>query len=210
MSSNIARQAIFNRQNQRIGYELLFRDGRCDTFPLVAAEYATEIVLNDLFVSGKKSVKTVSDGQPCFVNFSYQSLINGTALNYPPKDLVIEVLENCVPDTVLFDVLVDLKSRGYRIAFDDFNPCDAWRPFLPLADIVKIDFRALSRETISRFVLAYKSAPELLLLAEKIETAEELLFARKLGFDLFQGYQLSKPERIPFSGVIEHVAEHVA
>ena len=161
MSSNIARQAIFNRQNQLVGYELLFRDGRCDTFPLVAAEYATEIVLNDLFVSGKTSVRTVSDGQPCFVNFSYQSLINGTALNYPPQDLVIEVLENCVPDSVLFDVLVDLKNRGYRIAFDDFNPCDAWRPFLPLADIVKLDFRALSPETIRRFVLDCKSTTEL-------------------------------------------------
>ena len=206
MSSNIARQAIFNRQNQLVGYELLFRDGRCDTFPLVAAEYATEIVLNDLFVSGKTSVRTVSDGQPCFVNFSYQSLINGTALNYPPQDLVIEVLENCVPDSVLFDVLVDLKNRGYRIAFDDFNPCDAWRPFLPLADIVKLDFRALSPETIRRFVLDCKSTTEFLLLAEKIETPEELILARKLGFDLFQGYQLSKPERIPFGDVTEHVA----
>lgn len=210
MSSNIARQAIFDRQSQRVGYELLFRDGRCDTFPLVAAEYATEIVLNDLFVSGRSSVRTVSDGQPCFVNFSYQSLVNGTALNYPPQDLVIEVLENCVPDAVLFDVLVDLKNRGYRIAFDDFSPCDDWRPFLPLADIVKLDFRALSRETISRFVFEHKSTAGFFLLAEKIETAEELAFARKQGFDLFQGYKLSKPEHIPFANMTELVTEHVA
>ncbi|WP_407330791.1 EAL and HDOD domain-containing protein [Enterovibrio sp. 27052020O] len=198
MSSNFARQAIFDTQKRVIAYEFLFRDGFRDSFPCISSDIATQSILNDLFIQGKVTHNAISGGLPCFVNFSYQSLVDGTALRYPPENLVVEVLEDCPADSVLFDKLIDLKERGYCIAFDDFIPSTDWIPFLGLADIIKIDFRAQSLDAIADFVHEYRQKFSFQLLAEKIETKQEYHFARELGFDLFQGYQLSKPERLPY------------
>lgn len=201
MRSNIARQAIYNSEQKVIAYELLFREGCCDSFPCIESDIATDSVLNDLFCETTGGVTRVSDGLPCFVNFCYDSLIQGKALNYPAEELVIEVLEDCVADAELYKALEDLKSRGYQIAFDDFVPSSDWLPFLRLADYVKIDFRAQTLTQISQFVSKYRKRFDFKLLAEKIETDEEYHAALEMGFDLFQGYQLSKPERIFFSNV---------
>ncbi|AMG29661.1 signal transduction protein [Grimontia hollisae] len=201
MCSNIARQAIYNSQQQIIAYELLFREGCCDSFPDIESEVATVSILDGLFHEGTVGIQYISDGLPCFVNFCHQSLIQGIAFNYPPEDLVIEVLENCEANAVLYKALEDLKSHGYQIAFDDFVPSPDWLPFLRLADIVKIDFRAQSLQEISQFVNKYRKRFDFKLLAEKIETEEEYRVAIALGFDYFQGFQLSKPERIFFSHV---------
>ncbi len=41
MYSYVARQPIFNRKQQTIGYELLFRDGESNAFPNIDANEAT-------------------------------------------------------------------------------------------------------------------------------------------------------------------------
>ncbi|MBV7299491.1 EAL and HDOD domain-containing protein [Enterovibrio paralichthyis] len=196
MRSNIARQAIYNAEQQIIAYELLFRDGQCDVFPCVPSEWATQSVLNDVYTNRQDSAEQISGGLPCFVNFSHQSLIDGIAFQYPAQDLIIEVLEDCSADTALYQALLLHKSRGYKIALDDFIPTSEWLPFLDLVDIVKIDFRAQTLEQIARFVGKFRPKFHFELLAEKIETEEEYRIAKALGFDFFQGYQLSKPERV--------------
>ncbi|WP_325892203.1 EAL and HDOD domain-containing protein [Grimontia sp. NTOU-MAR1] len=201
MRSNIARQAIYNSEQTVVAYELLFREGCHDAFPCVESEIATASVLNDLFSEANKSAKQVSDGLPCFVNFCYESLTQGKTFNYPVEDLVVEVLEDCIADASLYTALEHLKTRGYQIAFDDFIPSSDWLPFLRLADYVKIDFRAQTLNQISQFVCKYRKRFDFKLLAEKIETDDEYHAALEMGFDLFQGYQLSKPERIFFSNV---------
>ncbi|CZF79874.1 EAL domain protein [Grimontia celer] len=201
MRSNIARQAIYNSEHTIVAYELLFREGCRDSFPCVESEIATASVLKDLFSESNKGVTHVSDGLPCFVNFCYESLTQGKALSYPVEDLVVEVLEDCPADASLYTALEGLKSRGYQIAFDDFIPSSDWIPFLRLADYVKIDFRAQTLSEIAQFVAKYRKRFAFKLLAEKIETDDEYHAALEMGFDLFQGYQLSKPERIFFSNV---------
>ncbi|WP_414811594.1 hypothetical protein [Photobacterium iliopiscarium] len=41
MFSYVARQPIFNRRQQTIGHELLFRNGECNAFPAIDADEAT-------------------------------------------------------------------------------------------------------------------------------------------------------------------------
>ncbi|WP_232313181.1 EAL domain-containing protein [Enterovibrio coralii] len=114
-------------------------------------------------------------------------------------------MEDCEPNAALFSALTTLKSHGFKIAFDDFTPSERWLSFIPLADIIKIDFRALSFLDIEAFVNTYRSAFSFQLLAEKIETQAEFEFAFDLGFDLFQGYRFSKPERMIDPEVVETI-----
>jgi EAL and modified HD-GYP domain-containing signal transduction protein len=62
-----------------------------------------------------------------------------------------------------------------------------------MADIVKVDFRAL--EPLQRAAAAKRcSRPGVRLLAEKIETRQELAMAMQTGYSLYQGYFFCKPE----------------
>ncbi|MDD1783088.1 EAL domain-containing protein [Enterovibrio sp. ZSDZ35] len=202
MSSRIARQAIFDRQHNVVAYELLFREGKSDCFPCVPSRYATQSVLEILFSQGLQPI-SLTDNKPVFINFGFESLVDGTALQYPKDSLIVEVLEDCEPNAALFSALTTLKSHGYKIAFDDFVPSERWLSFIPLADIIKIDFQQLSFREIEAFVSQYRHAFSFQLLAEKIETQAECEFALALGFDLFQGYQFSKPERLEHAEAIK-------
>ena len=66
-------------------------------------------------------------------------------------------------------------------------------PLLELVSIVKLDVLALSHDQLAhaaRQCAIFGAEP----LAEKVETREQLAVCQDLGFDLFQGYLLSRPE----------------
>lgn len=66
---------------------------------------------------------------------------------------------------------------------------------LELAKIIKIDLMAITKQELVQHFKELKKY-DVELLAEKIETFQEFEFCRKLGFDYFQGYFLSKPQII--------------
>ena len=63
---------------------------------------------------------------------------------------------------------------------------------IPIADIIKFDLIETPLETIEKDISLAISQKKILL-AEKIETKEEFLKAKEMGFHLFQGYFFSKP-----------------
>jgi EAL and modified HD-GYP domain-containing signal transduction protein len=86
-----------------------------------------------------------------------------------------------------------LVEAGYVVALDDYLYNPAHAPLLKLAKIVKIDLMAIDKSELEKHVQELKKF-NVKLLAEKIETAEEFIHCRELGFDYFQGYFLSKPQ----------------
>lgn len=79
------------------------------------------------------------------------------------------------------------------IALDDFSEGDPREPLAALADIIKIDMRTTPVEVCTAMVKRYGNARRRIL-AEKTETREEFLAARKVGCSYFQGYFFRKPE----------------
>ena len=112
-----------------------------------------------------------------------------------PFRCVIEVLEDVEVTDALLESLKRAKQKGHLIALDDFEYCETRQPLVDLADIIKLDVLAL---TDSELVDAVErlSASGVTLLAEKIETNEMLRHCLDLGFEMFQGNFLSKPEPI--------------
>src|SRR5258708_35903895 len=70
---------------------------------------------------------------------------------------------------------------------------DEIRWFLPSVDIVKIDWPFVERAELPGLVSQFKRAGKVVL-AEKIESAEDAEHARQLGCDLLQGYYFAKPQ----------------
>ncbi|WBU47319.1 EAL domain-containing protein [Kosakonia pseudosacchari] len=192
MYSFVARQAIFDKQLNTVGYELLFRNSMDNRFPDMSAEQATTQLIEEQFLSAPVGRK--SDNSTVYVNFPYQLLVEGLAETLPINRVVIEILENAEPDIKLLETVKRMHTLGFRIALDDFEPGNQWEAFLPYVNVIKFDIRRSPREKISDYILANRELlRHAVFLAEKVETYEEFETFKKLGFHLFQGYFFSKP-----------------
>lgn len=187
----LARQPIFDIDIKVSAYELLFRSDSGTQANVLDGDSATSQVFLNAF--NELDISEVVQNHPAYINFT-RNLI----LNPPPFDkkrFVIEVLEDIEADDELVKNLQALKDSGYTIALDDFVYDSKWDPALRIADIVKIDVLAFDEAEIKRHVELLKPF-NVVLLAEKVETHEMFRYCKDLGFTLFQGYFLSKPEQV--------------
>jgi c-di-GMP-related signal transduction protein len=191
MYSYVARQPILNRQQRTVGYELLFRDGESNAFPLIEANKATcRLLVENYMAVGDNLAKA---GQRTFINFPHESLIRLLPLLLPKRRVVIEVLETCIPNDELFIAIKHLHRNGYVIALDDFEASAEWQRFLPYVHIIKLDLIKLGLENSCAFVAENKHR-KIKFLAEKVETHQDFQISLDAGFHFFQGYFFSKPE----------------
>ena len=127
-----------------------------------------------------------------FFNCTRETLMNDYMTLLPKERVVLELLETIVPDREVMEACTRLKAAGYRLALDDFIANDPRRVMVPLADMIKVDWLETTPEQC-RVLIAEHSRPDLMFLAEKIETPGDLKTAMDLGFHYFQGYFFQKP-----------------
>lgn len=189
----IARQPIFNRRMEVFGYELLFRTSSdSKEFDGVSSSYATASVIGGLFESG---IDQIVDDKRAFVNFDGAFINSDLPELIESHRLIIEVLEDVRVDEQLINRVQELKHKGYKIALDDFAESYDDYALVPYADIIKYDLIVTPLSTLESAVTkAIRNGK--ILLAEKIETEEEYIKAKEMGFTLFQGYFFSKPSII--------------
>lgn len=187
-----ARQPILDTQKKVVAYELLFRESLENVFPDTDEEAATAKMVEGL--QNNLGLDNLAKDKLAFVNFTQASLLKGYPLLLPKDQLVVEILETATPNKALLQVCKDLKSRGYKIALDDYEHKAVWLHFFPHVDIIKVDFKVSSPTQVAQIANICKSYSNLQLLAEKVETYEEFRVATELGFSYFQGYFFSKPE----------------
>jgi len=186
----IARQPIFDRQQQVYAYELLFRSSLENFFNHPDLDQASsKVALDSFFILG---IDTITGGRKAFINVTREILVNGYVALLPRETAVVEVLEMVEPDPEVLAACRKLKRAGYTIALDDFVDHEKYRPLVELADIIKVDF--LSTEKTEQKALVDRYAPRgIHLVAEKVETREVLQEAMQMGYTYFQGYFFSKP-----------------
>jgi diguanylate cyclase (GGDEF)-like protein/PAS domain S-box-containing protein len=139
--------------------------------------------------------------QPNFVSMIQEALERS---GFDPHCLEVEITESTAmhnPDLTA-DILLDLKSLGISIAIDDFGVGHSALNYLkrfPI-DALKIDrsfVKDITREgsdgAIVSAVIAMAKALNIRVIAEGVETDEQLSFLREHGCFEFQGYLFSRP-----------------
>jgi EAL and modified HD-GYP domain-containing signal transduction protein len=186
----LARQPIYNRSLEIAAYELLFRgEATSQDATFTCGDKATSQVLLNAF--GEAGIVAICGKHPAYINFTKNLILDRPP--FDPGQYVIEILEDIEVDNELISALKDARKEGCKLALDDFILNKNSAPLLALADIVKIDVLSLSTAQIERYVKVFKRR-NLTLLAEKVETHEMFQFCKDLGFHLFQGYFLSRPQ----------------
>ena len=188
----VARQPIFDTQNERIGYELLYRQSAERNWAegTTQEQMSADVILHSLLTIG---LEQLTGGTLAFLNISREMLLAGNAELLDPGKVVVELLESVGPDAEVLAACQRLAERGYRLALDDFIYDRLWDPILPRVSILKIDVLDRRTEEIAEVVgqLAHFRGK---LLAERVETREVRDRCQALGFELFQGYFYSRPE----------------
>ncbi|MFZ0707466.1 MAG: EAL domain-containing protein [Candidatus Korobacteraceae bacterium] len=186
----VARQPVFLRTMALYGYEILFRSGFESAANFSNADDATRLTLDNSILWG---LERLCGDKLAFVNCTRSVLVNRLIELLPPSQTVVEVLEDVLPDREVLEACRSLKEKGYRIALDDVVCLRDVEAYLPLADIVKVDFRLASR--VSQATMAYQLHQRgILALAEKVEDREEHSAAMHMGYELFQGFFFQRPE----------------
>ena len=192
-SNLIARQPICTNKLKTIGYEILYRMGSDTNNAVVDNPDSASIdVLLALF--NDLALTDVVGNKLAFINFTGNLLVNGLP-DIPPKQLVIELIEDQEINDELLAALTKLKKQGYRIALDDFSIDSTTLPLVEYANIIKVDVVQDPPQTWKEFIPPLKKKG-VIFLAEKVETYEIFEECCDLGFDLFQGYFYEKPKII--------------
>ena len=186
----MARQPIFDDDNKVYADELLYRsNGQQNSYNGVNGDESTADVVTNAFFG--LDVRDVIGNAKAFINFTGNLLKHGVPKMISSDILVVEVLENQMMDEDTLAACQDLKERGYTLALDDFEYENAYSELFQLGDIVKIDFRT-SQKAIEETAYVCRYCNKIML-AEKIETREELEYAKRLGCTFTQGYYFAKP-----------------
>ena len=190
----IGRQPIFDRERRVVGYELLFREVETQAVPRRALD-GDLMTATVLYGSLGIGIDRVVGDKLVFCNADTGVLTGDIPMLLPPHRTVLEVLETVEPTDEVVEGCRRLVRQGYRIALDDFVFVEGIEPLLELSSVVKVDILLVTGEELSETV-SRLGEHGVQLLAEKVETDEQLERCSSLGFDLFQGYLLSRPRLV--------------
>lgn len=182
-----------------IGYELLFREAAQSTSASRRNAFATSQVIIAAFT--EFGLPELVGDRPCFVNLTREFLVGELPVPFDYEQTILEVLETVHVDDEVYAGICNLLEQGYTIALDDFVWTDDTARLLPLARYVKIDMIDADLETLRDTVDRCRQYPNVSLVAERLETEEQLAQAVELGFDCFQGHILGRPHVVSTQGL---------
>ena len=189
----IARQAIFNRNQEAIGYELLFRNCPENIFPELDLNVATSKLIIENHIHG--DIDALCMGKRSFINFTEHCLINKYPLLFDKDKVVIELVGNNKPTARFIKILQYYYDKGYKIALKEYDLDSGWDDFFPLLYLIKVDLEVINPKRLTP--IADRIRPfDVKLMADKVETKFQLQSLAQIGFEYFQGWFYQVPEVI--------------
>lgn len=187
----LGRQPILDREQRLVAYELLFRSGQRNAADVTDGVQATATVIANAFT--ELSVGDALGDCRGFINVDEAFLFSDVLELLPRPSVVLEILETVPPTPEVIARCKDLKAKGFTLALDDvIQLAPEYAELLALVEIVKVDIQPLNR--VELIQLATKLRPYgKQLLAEKVDSRQQMEQCLKLGFNLFQGYYFAKP-----------------
>lgn len=201
------------KANRIFGYEVLCRDpqGKLSILELFK-KYQDIGKLNELkclcFKLGLDAAREVGL-QKLFLNVDFNMLRSLEHVSKPQDmEIILEISEKEELDDIENRLRIARKWRdsGFKFAIDDFGAGFISLPFIAqlIPDYIKIDrstiLQSVSspqfREFLKDLVLAMRNYSSEGIIAEGVETEQELNVVKEIGLDLVQGFLLGRPHEL--------------
>ncbi|HEX7050845.1 MAG TPA: HDOD domain-containing protein [Longimicrobiales bacterium] len=187
----LSRQPVFDRTESIAGYALSYRGHPRPAKDSGPEDDTSERLLVDAFLG--IGLDHVTDGRVAFFKATREMLVGGAIDLLDPRRIIIELPANRWPDPEVAIACNRLASEGYRFALDGIAVTGQAESLLRMAEIVRIDVHALATPTLSELI--YRLKPyDVRLLAQNVENRIVRDACLELGFELFQGFDASRPE----------------
>jgi len=201
------------RSDQVVGYEALSCDPQSKVSILeLFKRYNTIGQLNEFkhlcFRSQLKAAQEVGL-QRVFINVDFNMLGQLESVSKPSgMDVILEIseLEALHDKDSCLQIAKKWRAKGFQFALDDFGANFVSLPFISqlIPDYIKLDrstiLQALSSEQFRGFLkdllVALRKYSTEGIIAEGVETANELQVVKNLGIYLVQGFLLGKPDEL--------------
>ncbi|WP_252346177.1 MULTISPECIES: EAL and HDOD domain-containing protein [unclassified Paludibacterium] len=183
-----------NRNQQLIGYELLFRpSAQADAAGLTAVlEADTQVLVNTLNHMG---TSWLVGNKLAFINVGEEMLTSDFLELLPPRRIILEIPPEITLSAELQSRVRHLRSMGFSIALDKFHFEAPSSVFLDQASYVKLDIQGSDLGHFQANAARLRSFP-VSRIAERVETREQFKQCHDLGLDGFQGYYFARPETL--------------
>jgi len=198
----VARQPIYDASMAVVAYELLYRASPSNRSAQIGdpGGATLEVIAGAALEIG---LDRLAGGLPVHINFPGELLVKLPDLPLQAGRVVIEVLEDVRASPQVLESIRTLRSRGHRIALDDYSPQGSDPRLLEVADMVKLEITHPPPDELARLARELRAAG-LQLVAENVESREDFERCIALGFTGFQGNFLQRPEtfsarRVPVS-----------
>lgn len=190
----LARQPILTSKNSIFGYELLYRSKEhSDKAQFSDGDMATsELLLNTCASINDDEVIT---NHPLFFNVTRNLLLSDSFFPVEANSAIIEILETVRVDEKLAKCIYKLKRMGYQFALDDYSFSTNFDALIPYVKFIKIDVLRVNVEENAQNIQKLIAAKKILV-AEKVENQYMFERCKNIGFKLFQGFYLEKPQVI--------------
>ncbi len=194
----VARQPVFDRQEQLYGYDLVLRrPGQGAGQPL------PEQLVADAFLG--IGIDQVAAGHRAIITVDRDMLVSGAVRLLPAERVVLQVAGRPGIDDQLLQACDQLVWSGYRFSIATDRPEELSEELLRLAEIVKVDVPATDA-TMLPDLAAWLRSFEVRLLGVHVGHRVERDRCTGLGFELFEGYRFAAPEMLARRDLpVEHI-----
>jgi EAL and modified HD-GYP domain-containing signal transduction protein len=189
----LASQPIYNVQKDLYGFELLFRHELFASAEAYGEDLATSEVVLNLCTGINQQIDLFS--RPIFINLSEGLLLSDAFLPLPPGGVVIELPASIQINEALVRAIRKWKNEGFSFALDNFDFDPRYQPILNDISYFKVDVLSESLDNLA-VKMSRVENNSAIWVAERVETETQYNLSKDLGFSLFQGYFLARPEAI--------------
>lgn len=186
ISTSFIGQPIFDNNKQRYAVELMQADVKG------AAPVLLDACLNNAQLMAHCQAISAQAEQyraPVLLAITPQLLISAPELLLHPGQTILALCGTLNVTSDLLDAVKRYKRQGFRFLLDHANINNSLKPLLALVDIIRLDLLGSDLSKIDTYRKQYRR-PELLWLAQKVETDAQFAACKALGCELFQGYFL--------------------
>lgn len=187
----VGMQPVFTAEKAVWGYELLFRTPHS---PEAMDRQSSRIDATSSMVSDGFSLirQDVTRNQRVLINFETEQIIQGLPLLLPTAQIGVEIQHKGPATAELLGSLSLLQAAKCLLILDNYTGDPGQQELLSHVDVVKIPVGSIPKQTLASLV-ASAGARGIKTVALHVEDHETFMQCRAMGFDLFQGYFISRP-----------------
>lgn len=191
----ISKQKIFDTKKKVFANELIFKNSLKKRVSLSNSLKATaKLIINS--ISSVELNKLLESSSKAFINVDETTLTKGVLDVLDKERFVLNILEDITLSEAVIAKIISYKKKGFTFSLEHFDSSARmiikFQRLFNYIDIIKMDILTSEYENMQKVMKRFKST-RIKLLAQGVESKEDLEDCVEMGFDYFEGNYLDKP-----------------